>query len=137
MKKTSKLLLVVILMLSLMLVCSVKVNAAQTIDVDGYTDLDALTPNTSKEEEKKEEDNKQEEQKTEENKEEKKEETKTEENKEDKKEEEQKTEQNQAGTANKGHAQTGEFNNIAYVSSAIILAIAIFLAYSKLKKYKF
>lgn len=132
MKKTSKLLLVVILMLSLMLVCSVKVNAAQTIDVDGYTDLDALTPNTSKEEEKKEEDNKQEEQKTEENKEDKKEETKTEENK-----EEEKTEQNQAGTANKEHAQTGEFNNIAYISSAIILTIAIFLAYSKLKKYKF
>ena len=135
MKKTSKLLVLLLLVVALIFSFSVKVQAAQILDLSGYADLDSAEGTTKTDNA---EDDKDEYEELEDESESAEDDKKdTEKETEDSKETDDSKEVNKANKADKDHVQAGSFDTVIYVSVATIAIFAIILAYTKIKKYNY
>lgn len=114
MKKISKILFLLVLIIMLVFTLSISVNAAETTDYSGYEELegDVSTPKDTN---------------TNTN-------TNTDANA---KNTNTQDKANTANTATTAHPQTGVFNNTVCISIAAVTIVAIIIAYVKLKKYNY
>lgn len=108
MKKVSKILFSLALIIMLVVTATINVNAAETIDYSGYKEVEgdvSTTKNTNTNTKNTNTQN-----------------TNT---------------QNKADTATTSHPKTGVYNNAVCISIAAVTIIAIVIAYTKMKKYNY
>ena len=113
MKKISKILFLLVLIIMLVFTLSISVNAAETTDYSGYEELegDVSTPKDTN--------------------------TNTNTNTNTDTNTKNTNTQNKANTATTAHPQTGVFNNTVCISIAAVTIVAIIIAYVKMKKYNY
>lgn len=111
MKKVSKILFSLALIIMLVVTATINVDAAETIDYSGYKEVEgdvSTTKNTNTKNTNTQNTNTQN--------------TNT---------------QNKADTATTSHPKTGVYNNAVCISIAAVTIIAIVIAYTKMKKYNY
>ncbi len=119
MKKTCKILFLVVLIIMLVFTFSAYVDAAETIDYSTYPDLDTDTTTTQNNSNTNNAD------------------TNTEKDVKAEKTNTNTNNENKANIATTSHPQTGVYNNKVCILIATITIIAIVVAYVKIKKYNY
>lgn len=115
MKKVSKVLILLSLMIMLVFAGTISVNAAETIDYSGYKEVEEEVPTTNSTNTNKNTQNS---------------------NTQNTNKQSTNT-QNKADTATTSHPKTGVYNNTVCISIVAVTAIAIVIAYAKMKKYNY
>lgn len=113
MKKVSKILFSLALIIMLVVTATINVNAAETIDYSGYKEVEgdvSTTKNTN---------------------------TSTKNTNTQNTNTQNTNTQNKADTATTSHPKTGVYNNAVCISIAAVTIIAIVIAYTKMKKYNY
>ena len=115
MKKVSKILFSLALIIMLVVTATINVNAAETIDYSGYKEVEgdvSTTKNTNTN-------------------------TNTKNTNTQNTNTQNTNTQNKADTATTSHPKTGVYNNAVCISIAAVTIIAIVIAYTKMKKYNY
>lgn len=113
MKKVSKILFSLALIIMLVVTATINVNAAETTDYSGYEEVEgdvSTTKNTN---------------------------TSTKNTNTQNTNTQNTNTQNKADTATTSHPKTGVYNNAVWISIAAVTIIAIVIAYTKMKKYNY